>query len=142
MDVCLRRATSDPDSGASFRAGPQTIKGGDALSFVRQRNGLPRSDLDRIVRQQVFMAAVVNKILSSGTLTDPAKLSALMDAARKSVVMDSGWDPLKFAQQMQGLAGGNVEFRTIPVTGVGARNDRGRASSPSTASRCATSWPG
>ncbi|MBP2474613.1 LCP family protein required for cell wall assembly [Crossiella equi] len=127
VDVCLRRATSDPDSGASFRAGPQTIKGGDALSFVRQRNGLPRSDLDRIVRQQVFMAAVVNKILSSGTLTDPAKLSALMDAARKSVVMDSGWDPLKFAQQMQGLAGGNVEFRTIPVTGVGARNDRGQS---------------
>lgn len=127
VEVCLRRATSDPDSGASFRAGPQTISGGDALSFVRQRNGLPRSDLDRIVRQQVFMAAVVGKILSSGTLTNPAKLGALMDAARKSVVMDSGWDPLRFAQQMQGLAGGNVEFRTIPVTGVGARNDRGQS---------------
>ncbi|MGW0523491.1 LCP family protein [Crossiella sp. NPDC003009] len=127
VDVCLRRSTSDPDSGASFRAGPQTISGGDALAFVRQRNGLPRSDLDRIVRQQVFMASVVNKILSSGTLTNPAKLGALMEAAKKSIVMDAGWDPLRFAQQMQGLAGGNVEFRTIPVTGVGARNDRGQS---------------
>ncbi|MGO1055867.1 LCP family protein [Crossiella sp. CA198] len=127
VDVCLRRSTSDPDSGASFRAGPQTISGGDALAFVRQRNGLPRSDLDRIVRQQAFMAAVVSKILSSGTLTNPGKLSALMAAAKKSIVMDSGWDPLQFAQQMQGLAGGNVEFRTIPVTGVGARNERGQS---------------
>ncbi|GAA2810873.1 LCP family protein [Crossiella cryophila] len=127
VEVCLRRSTSDPDSGASFRAGPQTISGGDALSFVRQRNGLPRSDLDRIVRQQTFMAAVVSKILSSGTLTNPGKLGALMDAAKKSIVMDSGWDPLQFAQQMQGLAGGNVEFRTIPVTGVGARNERGQS---------------
>ncbi|MCK2238416.1 MULTISPECIES: LCP family protein [unclassified Crossiella] len=127
VDVCLRRSTSDPDSGASFRAGPQTISGGDALAFVRQRNGLPRSDLDRIVRQQAFMAAVVSKILSSGTLTNPGKLGALMTAAKKSIVMDSGWDPLQFAQQMQGLAGGNVEFRTIPVTGVGARNERGQS---------------
>ncbi|HEY8373600.1 MAG TPA: LCP family protein [Pseudonocardiaceae bacterium] len=127
VEVCLKRATSDPDSGANFRAGRQTITRGDALAFVRQRKNLPRSDLDRIVRQQVFMAAVVNKVLSTGTLTDPQKLNGLMEAARKSLVLDAGWDVLTFAQQMQGLAAGNVEFYTLPVEEVGARNERGQS---------------
>ena len=59
---------------------------------MRQRHGLPGGDLDRIVRQQVFMAAVANKLLSTGTLTDPAKLAGLQDAARRSVVLDENWD--------------------------------------------------
>ncbi|QGK71315.1 LytR family transcriptional regulator [Allosaccharopolyspora coralli] len=127
VDVCLNQATSDKDSGADFAAGEQTIAGGDALSFVRQRHGLPRGDLDRIVRQQVFMAALANKVLSTGTLTDPAKLEGLMAAARKSVVLDQEWDIVGFAQQMQGLASGGVHFVTLPVADVGARDDRGQS---------------
>ncbi|HEX2131918.1 MAG TPA: LCP family protein, partial [Actinophytocola sp.] len=42
VEVCLNHATSDPDSGASFAAGPQTVRGGDAVAFVRQRKNLPR----------------------------------------------------------------------------------------------------
>ncbi|WP_246843319.1 LCP family protein [Allokutzneria sp. NRRL B-24872] len=127
VEVCLRQSTSDPDSGADFRRGRQSIAGGDALAFVRQRSGLPRGDIDRVVRQQVFMAAVVKKMLSSGTLTDPAKLSALFEAARKSLVFDEGWEPLNLVRQFQGLAGGSFEFRTIPVVNINARNDRGQS---------------
>ncbi|HEV7908747.1 MAG TPA: LCP family protein, partial [Pseudonocardiaceae bacterium] len=36
VQVCLNNATSDPDSGANFRRGTQTVSGGDALAFVRQ----------------------------------------------------------------------------------------------------------
>ncbi|SHG47615.1 LCP family protein [Streptoalloteichus hindustanus] len=124
VDVCLLHATSDPNSGARFRAGPQTVSGGDALAFVRQRDGLPRSDLDRIVRQQAFLASAVNKVLSTGTLTDPDRLSGLLEAARRSVVLDQGWDVLGFAQQMQGITAGNVDFTTIPVGQVGVLNER------------------
>jgi len=127
VEVCLKRATSDPDSGADFRAGRQVVSGGDALAFVRQRKNLPRGDLDRIVRQQVFMAALANRMLAAGTLTDPGKLSGLMDAAQRSIVLDEGWDVLAFAGQLQGLAGGTVQFVTIPVVEVGARNERGQS---------------
>lgn len=127
VEVCLKAATSDPDSGANFRAGVQTISGGDALSFVRQRKGIPNGDLGRITRQQVFMSAAMSKLLSAGTLADPARLSGLLDAVNKSVVVDEGFDLAAFAGQAQGLAGGNVEFATIPVTGVGVRNDRGQS---------------
>lgn len=127
VEVCLNSATSDPGSGADFAAGRQTISGPDALAFVRQRGGLPRGDLDRIVRQQVFMAAVAGKVLSTGTLTDPGRLQALTSATQRSVVLDEGWDLLDVARQMQGIAAGAVEFVTIPVKTVSAHNERGQS---------------
>ncbi|MEV0088999.1 LCP family protein [Saccharopolyspora sp. NPDC050642] len=126
VDVCLQQATSDKDSGADFAAGRHTISGGDALAFVRQRHGLPRGDLDRIVRQQVFMAGLANKVLSTGTLTDPGMINDLVQATRRAVVLDEGWDPLGFVQQMQELAAGRVTFVTLPVSDSGARDDRGQ----------------
>jgi LCP family protein required for cell wall assembly len=127
VDVCLNHATSDPDSGASFAKGPQTVRGGDAVSFVRQRKGLPRGDLDRIVRQQTFLSSAMRKVLSGDLLTNNAKLAALEDAVSKTVVMDDGLHFLELVGQAQTLASGNVQFVTIPVTGVGARNDRGQS---------------
>jgi LCP family protein required for cell wall assembly len=115
VDVCLKDNVNDPYSGAKFTKGRHTISGVEALEFVRQRHGLPRGDLDRVVRQQVFMAGMAQKVLSAGTLTDPSKLSALTDAIKKSVVLNQGWDVFGFAQQMKGLTGGQLQFQTIPV---------------------------
>ncbi|NIH78822.1 LCP family protein required for cell wall assembly [Amycolatopsis viridis] len=115
VDVCLKDNVDDPYSGAKFTKGQHTISGVEALEFVRQRHGLPRGDLDRVVRQQVFMAGMARKVLSAGTLADPGKLSSLADAVKKSVVLNQGWDIIGFAQQMKGLTGGQLEFRTIPV---------------------------
>src|SRR5699024_2019550 len=42
VDVCLKHDVYDEFSGADFHAGRQTLGGADALSFVRQRHGLPR----------------------------------------------------------------------------------------------------
>jgi LCP family protein required for cell wall assembly len=115
VDVCLRTPTRDDLSGASFPAGRQTITGAQALAFVRQRHGLPGGDLDRIVRQQVFIGAMVRKVLAGGMLADPSRLSDLVDAVQRSVVLSQGWDLTSFAEQMQDLARGKMQFRTIPV---------------------------
>jgi LCP family protein required for cell wall assembly len=118
VDVCLADNVNDSYSGANFTKGVHTISGVQALEFVRQRHGLPRGDLDRVVRQQVFMAGMARKVLSAGTLTDPTKLNALIDAIKKSVVLNQNWDIFGFADQMKGLTGGQLEFRTIPVENV------------------------
>ncbi|AZA10856.1 LCP family protein [Corynebacterium gerontici] len=118
VEVCLNEATSDEFSGADFPAGVQTLNGSQALAFVRQRHGLPRGDLDRIVRQQAFMASLVNKVLSTGTLTNPQALNDMANAVERSVVIDKDWDIMSFATQLQNLAGGNVKFNTIPVTSI------------------------
>ncbi|GAB3132570.1 LCP family protein [Amycolatopsis stemonae] len=118
VDVCLKNNVKDEYSGANFTKGQHTISGVEALEFVRQRHGLPNGDLDRVVRQQVFMAGMARKVLSAGTLTNPSKLNDLIDAIKKSVVLNQNWDILGFAQQMKGLTGGQLEFRTIPVKNV------------------------
>jgi LCP family protein required for cell wall assembly len=118
VPVCLKSAVHDPYSGANFPAGTQTISGAQALAFVRQRHGLPNGDLDRIKRQQVFMASMAHTVLSSGTLTHPSTLNNLIGAIQKSVTIDQGWDVLSFAQQMQGMSAGNLRFATIPIVSI------------------------
>ena len=127
VDVCLNDAVDDPMSGAKFPAGRQTLQGSEGLSFVRQRYELPRGDLDRIVRQQAYMASLTSKVLDSGTLTSPGKLNKIADAVERSVVIDDGWDIMGFATQLAGLAGGNVMFTTIPVTSITGVGDYGES---------------
>jgi LCP family protein required for cell wall assembly len=127
VDVCLNDSVNDQYSGAKFTKGQHTISGIQALEFVRQRHGLPRGDLDRVVRQQVFMAGMAKKMLAAGTLTDPTKLSDLTGAIKKSVVIDQNWDIFSFAQQMKGLTGGQLEFRTIPIVNIDYRTADGQS---------------
>ncbi len=115
VPVCLKQAVHDSYSGADFPAGEQTLSGAQALAFVRQRHGLPSGDLDRIARQQAFLSGMAQVVLGAGTLTNPLKLSGLIDAVQQSVVLDQGWDVLTFAEQMHGLTSGSITFATIPV---------------------------
>jgi LCP family protein required for cell wall assembly len=122
VQICLNQAQKDPFSGIDLPKGTSTIEGKQALAFVRQRHGLPRGDLDRIVRQQYFMSATFRKVTSLGVLTNPIKLKRLLDAIGSSMRMDSGLDPIQLAGQLRGLAAGNVTFTTIPTEGNGLRN--------------------
>jgi LCP family protein required for cell wall assembly len=122
VQVCLNAAQKDPFSGIDLPKGTSTIEGKQAVAFVRQRHGLPRGDLDRIVRQQYFMSAVFRKVTSLGTLTNPIKLKRLLDAVGTSLRMDNSLDPLQLAGQLRGLAAGNVTFTTIPTEGNGRRD--------------------
>jgi len=124
VPVCLAAPTRDRLSGANFGAGVQTVAGAAALAFVRQRHGLPQGDLSRIRRQQVFLAATAEKLLSAGTLTNPSALGALLAVAQQSVVIDSGWDLLGFAQEAADIAKGDIAFVTIPTAGA-ENNSRG-----------------
>ncbi|MFT4041850.1 MAG: LCP family protein [Gordonia sp. (in: high G+C Gram-positive bacteria)] len=128
VEVCLKEAVRERYSGAKFHAGRQTLNGPQALSFVRQRHGLPRGDLDRITRQQVYMASLTQKILSAHTLTDPGKLRALEEAVSRSVVIDDDWNVMQFAEQLKDLSGGRVKFATIPVLNDHGWSDDGTQS--------------
>jgi LCP family protein required for cell wall assembly len=125
VDVNLCAPVKDSYSGANFPAGVQTISGADALKFVRQRHGLPRGDLDRVVRQQVFLAGVVRKMMSQNVLLNPAKQQQLVSAAAKSLTVDQSLNLLQLAQQMQSLTAGGVNFQTLPILGDG-KDPQGR----------------
>ncbi|WP_423833791.1 LCP family protein [Streptomyces manipurensis] len=119
VPVCLNKAVKDRYSGADFPAGPQTLDGRQSLAFVRQRHGLDGGDLDRTKRQQAFLAGATKKLNSAGTFTDPAKLLKLVEAAKKDLVTDAGWDLSAFVKQAKNLSGGRVRFTTLPIEGFG-----------------------
>jgi LCP family protein required for cell wall assembly len=125
VEVCLKAPVRDRFSGANFPAGPQLLSGPEALAFVRQRHGLPRGDLDRIVRQQAYLASLTNKVLSAGTLANPNRIRHLISATQQSLVLDENFDVLDFTARMQGLAAGNVVFETVPVLGDGESESDG-----------------
>ncbi|MGY1693511.1 MULTISPECIES: LCP family protein [unclassified Geodermatophilus] len=118
VTVNLCEAVDDSDfSGAVFPAGEQTISGAEALAFVRQRHGLPRGDLDRIVRQQVFIGGVLRKMLSEDVLLDLGKQRELVQAASESLTIDRDLVLLDLAQQMQSVTPGDIDFQTVPIVG-------------------------
>jgi LCP family protein required for cell wall assembly len=127
VQVCLlhaQNATTDSDafgsgySGIDLPAGVSTIKGAQALAFVRQRHGLPHGDLDRIKRQQYFLAAAFHKIASAGTLLNPFKLHRLLDAVSSSLLTDPGLDLLTLARSFELLSGADISFATLPNNGA------------------------
>ncbi|MBU8823186.1 LCP family protein [Mycolicibacterium goodii] len=128
VNVCLNNPVYEPLSGADFAAGWQKLNGPQALSFVRQRHGLPRGDLDRVTRQQAFMASLAHEALSSKTLSSPATLGRIQDAVQRSVVISDGWNIMDFISQLQNLAGGNVAFATIPILREDGWSDDGMQS--------------
>ncbi len=112
----------DLGSGLTLSAGCSTLDGPTALALVRARSVVSNgqlvdcvSDFARIQRQQQFMRALLNKILSPTMLL---KLPQLVDVATKQLTFDKGLkvtDLLALANAMKGLASGNADFRTLPT---------------------------
>jgi LCP family protein required for cell wall assembly len=101
-------------SGLVLSKGKHTIKGVQALEFVRQREGLPNGDLDRTARQRYFLTAAFRKVASAGTMLDPGKLRDLVSAVKKSIYVDSGLNMLDLARQMSNLSADNIVGEAIP----------------------------
>ena len=116
VDVCLNQAVNDPYSGVDLPAGKSTLDAKQALSFVRQRHGLPNGDLDRNVRQQYFLSQEARKVLSAGTLLNPVKMGNILGAVGGSIQTDT--DLINLASQMRNLRPGNIQSATIPTLGT------------------------
>ncbi|HEY1529580.1 MAG TPA: LCP family protein [Galbitalea sp.] len=117
VTVCLNHAVDDPYSHTDLPAGTSTLTASQALSFVRQRHGLPDGDLDREIRQQYFLSIEARNILTAGTLLNPVKLHNVLNAVSSSIETDPGLNLLDLAAQVKGF-GGNLASATIPVSGT------------------------
>ncbi len=117
VEVCLNHNVYDPKSGAHFHRGYQHLDAAQALSFVRQRDGLTNGDLDRTHRQQAFIDSVMYQLRTEGALNDLSKVSALLSVAKRYVITDAGWNLLDFAAQMRGLTSRDLVFHTLPIKG-------------------------
>ncbi len=127
VTVCLNAAqnpNTDSDafgkgySGINLPKGVSVIKGKQALAFVRQRHGLPRGDLDRIKRQQYFLASAFHKVESAGVLLNPFKLHGLLSAVGSSLLIDPTLNLLSLGRQFEAMSTGDITFATLPNNGA------------------------
>jgi LCP family protein required for cell wall assembly len=127
VEVCLSEPAKEKDSGIDLEAGRQTIKGSQALAFVRQRKGLPNGDIDRIGRQQQFIAGIVRKTLSAGTLLNPFRLNSVLNVATDALQVDddTSIDDLRdLAVRFRTFTAGGVIFSTVPIADVNGYRER------------------
>ena len=113
VNLCER--VDDSYSGLHLPAGINHIEGRDALAFVRQRHGVPGSDLGREKRQQYFLAAAYRRIASLDMLINPGKLSNLIHAVDSSIYVDDHFSIKQLAEQMANLSADNIVGKTIPI---------------------------
>jgi LCP family protein required for cell wall assembly len=118
VPVCLPFAVKDPASRLNLPAGRSIIGGAQALAFVRERHIGEGSDLQRINRQQIFLASLAQKIKDSSSLSDPTKLYGLVHDIASSLTTDSSLsftDMLAIADSLKGVSTSSVQFITAPV---------------------------
>ena len=136
IDVDMCRATDDTiahdrltgqggGSGFVAPAGKQHLDPLQVFEFVRQRHNLTHSDIDREARQRYFIAAAFRKVASAGTLLDPGKLDAIINAIKGMFVVDDtlrGSALTRFIGEMADLNADKVTGHPIPTEG-GAKVD-------------------
>lgn len=117
VEVCIPEKVADPYTGARFRRGAQTLDGQQALDYVRLRHGLgDGGDLDRIARQQAFLASMTDKILAAGTLSDLTTVRAILEAAGFGLTTDLDLRALaELAAGLDGIERDDVTLTTAPV---------------------------
>jgi LCP family protein required for cell wall assembly len=102
----------------TYTAGIRHFNGAEALDYVRQRYQFSDGDFARARHQQAFLKDLLTKAASSGTITNPLKLNAFLQAVSKSVTVDKGFDLVGTALGLRDLRGSNVTFLTNPSTGT------------------------
>lgn len=120
VDVCVAHAVNDKESHLKLPAGKSKVEGEQALAFVRTRHSFGnQGDLDRIKVQQQFLGSLMRKMASSDTLTNPAKLFSLAEAATKALTVDTGIGKVStlkdVALELKKVPTKNITFTTVPV---------------------------
>ncbi|MET9217464.1 MULTISPECIES: LCP family protein [unclassified Streptomyces] len=91
VSVCVDADVYDTYSHLKLSRGTHTLKGVGALEFLRSRHGFgDGSDLGRTYAQHIYLSSLIRKFKSAGTLTNPAAVYKLANAATKALTVDTG----------------------------------------------------
>jgi len=120
VTICVPSAVNDTVGHIQLPAGTYKVTGQQALDYVRVRHDLGAStgDIGRMKRQQAFISAMIQKVVSAGTLANPVRLLKFLDAATNSLTTDPGFANLKqlasLGSSLKSIGLDNVKFITVP----------------------------
>ncbi len=109
---------NDGYSNFHGKYGEQTLVGEQAVAFVRQRHGLPDSDLSRIRRQQQFLGSVFRTAFRVNLLFNPVRVTRLLSAIKDALTLDddtSLTDLEKLGLRLRGVDPSQMIFETVPT---------------------------
>ncbi|MER7488752.1 LCP family protein [Streptomyces sp. NPDC126497] len=118
VEICTSEPLKDGRTGLDLPAGRHTLEGGQALQYVRARHVDGAADLSRMRRQQQFMAALVDRVTSSGVLLNPMRFRDVVRAVLGSVRADEGFgtgELLDLGRAMRNFSPSSSEFVTVPI---------------------------
>ncbi|WP_245826131.1 LCP family protein [Kocuria massiliensis] len=120
VNVCVNKPIKDEYSGLDLPAGHSDVEGEQALAFLRSRHGFgDGSDTSRIQAQQGFLASLMRKVKSQGTLSNPGKMYGIAEAVTQNVTVDQGFtDPATLVSVGRILSGvdlSKIVFATVPT---------------------------
>ena len=118
---------------ASYKKGTAHLKGWQALDYVRQRYGLPRSDYDRQRHQQQFIKAMASQALSKNVVTNPVKLDKVLKAAGDALIFDgNGHTVVDWGLALKSLRADDMTLVKLPGESIISNGDYiGEALAPS-----------
>lgn len=117
VEMCIPFEVHDPLSALDLQAGCQRLDGRQALAYVRTRHfpcDESAPDLHRIGRQQQFLRAVINQLLTPAKLV---KAPSLVEPVLSNLDRDRELqiaDLVYLVGRLRGVSTGAVEFRTVP----------------------------
>ena len=117
--ICVAQAIDDGNAGLNIPAGCQTLNGEQALGYVRTRK-FATGDLERVQHQRQFLAALLSKAASTGTLINPFTSIPLGYDAADALTVDRGthvWDVLRLGLALRDAGGGKGNTLTVPISG-------------------------
>src|SRR3954453_7510937 len=119
VDVCLPHAVNDDIGHITLPAGTHKFSGTQALNYVRERHDLGNgSDIGRMKRQQAFVASMAHTAISANTLANPIKLYKFLNAATKSLTLDSDLGSISklvgLGYQFRHIGLDHIQFVTTP----------------------------
>ncbi|MHA7293580.1 LCP family protein [Arthrobacter sp. HLT1-21] len=112
--------------GEFFEQGEINLRGESALKFVRERYAFTDGDFQRVKNQQLFIKAIMGKILTSETLFNPFKVYEVVDQVTPYLSVDEGLDAGTaggLALSLRSVRGDDVQFFTLPNLGIGTSVD-------------------
>jgi LCP family protein required for cell wall assembly len=113
ISVCLPFPIRNWRAHLYMKAGIHKVSGAQALAFVRLRENIgDGSDLQRIQRQQLFLASAMQKIKQANLLGD---YKVITDAAHAVLTDLSLTSMLGIANSMKGMGTSSLRFLTVPT---------------------------
>ncbi|WP_067507795.1 LCP family protein [Actinoplanes sp. TFC3] len=99
----------------TYKKGTYHLQAWEALDYVRQRYGLPRSDYDRQRHQQQFIQAMAKQALSKDVVTNPVKLDQVLRAAGDALIFDgNGHNVVDWGLALRGVGSQDMTLVKLP----------------------------